>query len=81
MLERYKRVYITEGVKQDKIKSYTNQGLVNKLRKHFDNTVLNVMSESTKKIIAWKKGYKLFSERKSQKIERSSMGLRSNAAE
>ena len=60
LLERYKRVYITEGGKQDKIKSYTNQRLVNKLRKHFDNTVLNIMSESTKKLIAWKKGYMSF---------------------
>ena len=56
MLERYKRVYITEGGKQDKINSYTNQRLVNKLRKHLDNTVLNIMSNSTKKLIAWKKG-------------------------
>ena len=48
LLERYKRVYITESGKQDKIKSY-------KLRKHFDNTVLNIMSNSTKKLIAWKK--------------------------
>ena len=56
LLERYKRVYITEGGKQDKINSYTNQRLVNKLRKHFDNTVLNIMSNSTKKLIAWKKG-------------------------
>ena len=50
------RVYITEGGKQDKIKSYTNQRLVNKLRTHFDNTVLNEMSNSTKKLIAWEKG-------------------------
>ena len=49
MLERYERVYITENRKQDKIKSY-------KLRKHFDNTVLDIMSNSTKKLIAWKKG-------------------------
>ena len=29
--------------------------MVNKLRKHFDNIVLNVKSDSTKKLIAWKK--------------------------
>ena len=56
LLERYQRVYINEGGKQDKIKSYTNQRLVNTLRNHFDNTVLNIMSNSTKKLIAWKKG-------------------------
>ena len=56
LLDRYKRVYITEGGKQDKIKSYTNQRLVNKLRKHFDSTVLNIMSDSTNKFLAWKKG-------------------------
>ena len=56
LLERYKRVYITESGKQDKIKSYTNQHLINKLGKHFDNNVLNLMSDSTKKLMAWKKG-------------------------
>ena len=40
LLERYKGVYITEGRKQDKIKSYANQRLVNKLRRHFDNNYL-----------------------------------------
>ena len=46
LLERYKRVYITEGGKQDKIKSDTHQHLVSKLRKYFDNTVINIMSDS-----------------------------------
>ena len=32
LLERYKREYINEGRKQGKIKSYTNQRLVNTLR-------------------------------------------------
>ena len=35
---------------------YTNQCLVNKLRKHFENTVLNIISDSTKKLQAWKQG-------------------------
>ena len=55
LLEKRKRVYITEGGKQDKIRSYTNQRLVNKLRKNFDNTVLNILPNSTKKLIACKK--------------------------
>ena len=54
-IEDYRGLYITEGEKQDKINSYTNQRLVNKLRKHFDNTVLNTMSDSTKKRVVWKK--------------------------
>ena len=55
LLERYKRLFITEGGKQDKIKSYTSQRLVNKLGKHFDSTVLNITSDSTKKRIPWEK--------------------------
>ena len=42
---------------ENKIKhQYTNQRLVNKLRKHFENTVLNIISDSTKKLHAWKQG-------------------------
>ena len=76
-----------EGGKPDKIKSYTNQRLVNKLRKHFDNTVLNIMSDTTKKLNAWKKEDMSFNvsncsvKEKRQKVERSSMGLRSNTDE
>ena len=56
LLERYQRAYINECGKQDNIEAYTNQRLVNKLRNHFDNTVLNIMSDSIKKLIAWTKG-------------------------
>ena len=54
LLDRYKKVYASEGGCTEKINSYNVQNFAEKLRKLFSDSLLSVKADSTKKMIAWK---------------------------